>query len=227
MDVDVDSMMDDADVLPSTESNGQVHTIDPSIIVAAATSISEVVVQVPGQAVSPSPPGSIATNAEENDDIDTSSSKFSSLSMSEEKADTIDEMVNKPRQRVEVVIPGPSKAALPYSSSCSGLVYDMRMRFHSEPSISRHEGDIHPEDPRRIVEIYDELVEAGLVPKSESSLPKNEYQLWRIKARQASCFEICLVHSSDHYKWVESLSCSLQAMSPLPPCSLIVRSEKR
>ncbi|KAG9653006.1 hypothetical protein KCU69_g16701, partial [Aureobasidium melanogenum] len=48
------------------------------------------------------------------------------------------------------VIPLPQKgmAHLPYSTSQTGLVYDVRMRFHVEVRPEVNQG-VHPEDPRR------------------------------------------------------------------------------
>ena len=67
--------------------------------------------------------------------------------------------------KVEVRIPPPPRfAPLPYSSSKTGLVYDARMRFHTEPmSAMQRDLEIHPEDPRRILEIFKEIQDAGLV----------------------------------------------------------------
>jgi hypothetical protein len=63
--------------------------------------------------------------------------------------------------KVEVLLTPPPDPVLPYSSSRTGLVYDPRMRYHTE--IGANEDDIHPEDPRRIFEIFNELKNAGLV----------------------------------------------------------------
>jgi histone deacetylase 6 len=111
----------------------------------------------------------------------------------------------------EVIIRRAPDPVLPYSSSRTGLVYDARMRFHTELG-SVADDDIHPEDPRRIWEIFHELVVNGLVepdtvPEEVASIASYHPQrLFRIPARLAEPGEICLVHTVQHYEWVESLS---------------------
>lgn len=103
--------------------------------------------------------------------------------------------------------PPPRFPPLPYSSKKTGLVYDSRMRLHVEPvTMAIRENDIHPEDPRRIHEIFQEIQQAGLVQGAEDSdeEPKDE-QCWRIHARPASKAEICLVHNPSHYEFIKSL----------------------
>ncbi|KAG9664268.1 histone deacetylase clr3, partial [Aureobasidium melanogenum] len=103
------------------------------------------------------------------------------------------------------VIPLPQKgmAHLPYSTSQTGLVYDVRMRFHVEVRPEVNQG-VHPEDPRRIYAIYKELVDAGLVddPNTVSLAPS---VLARIPTRFVTKEEVCAVHSERHYEWVISL----------------------
>jgi histone deacetylase 6 len=122
--------------------------------------------------------------------------------------------------KVEVLLTPPPDPVLPYSSSRTGLVYDPRMRFHTE--LGANEDDIHPEDPRRIFEIFKELKNAGLVENdtpnsaadsddSGSSAYYPRQRLLRVNARFATPAEICLVHDPAHYEWVkglESKSCS-------------------
>ncbi|GAM86032.1 hypothetical protein ANO11243_040420 [Dothideomycetidae sp. 11243] len=84
----------------------------------------------------------------------------------------------------------PRYAPLPYASSRSGLVYDVRMRFHVEPIPK--DSDMHPEDPRRIYEVYNELCEAGLVDDPTNPDLAGQYLLLRIPARHATESEILL-----------------------------------
>jgi histone deacetylase 6 len=95
---------------------------------------------------------------------------------------------------------------LPYASRRTGLVYDPRMRFHTELEIDEDE-EIHPEDPRRIYEIYNDLVQAGLVVTEGQEVDERikPYKLIRIPAREAEAGEICLVHSRRHYDWMTTL----------------------
>jgi histone deacetylase 6 len=135
---------------------------------------------------------------------------------SQTDSDTTSNMVEIPK--VEVLLTQPPDPVLPYSSSRTGLVYDPRMRFHTE--LGATEDDIHPEDPRRIYEIYNELVLAGLVEndmssstpdsdESSSSSASPHQRLLRINTRLATGVEICLVHSTAHYEWVEGLASKL------------------
>jgi len=66
----------------------------------------------------------------------------------------------------------PALEQLPYSTSQTGLVYDVRIRFNVEVRPEVNQG-VHPEDPRRIYAIYKELVDAGLVddPSTVSLAP--------------------------------------------------------
>lgn len=101
--------------------------------------------------------------------------------------------------------PKPAKfAALPYSTSQTGLVYDVRMRFHveSEPS----EEDLHPEDPRRIHAIFEAFVNGGLVWSSASDTGSSgAYYMGRIDTRKVTKEEVLLVHTERHWDWVQSL----------------------
>ncbi|KZF20599.1 Arginase/deacetylase [Xylona heveae TC161] len=96
---------------------------------------------------------------------------------------------------------------LPFASLPTGLCYDVRMRFHAEVKpVQEH----HPEDPRRIVYIYNELCQAGLVQDPSApcppagNLPLGGETLYRIPAREATPDEICLVHTQTHYAFVQS-----------------------
>lgn len=94
-----------------------------------------------------------------------------------------------------------SHVGIPLASLSSGLCYDVQMRYHCEV---RPTADVHPEDPRRIYYIYKELCRAGLVDDPESSRPLVSRPLKRINARNAMEEEVSLVHTPDHFAFVES-----------------------
>lgn len=92
----------------------------------------------------------------------------------------------------------------------TGVCYDDRMKLHMNVDWGAH--DHHPEDPRRIEEIFNTFKEAGLIfTGNPAEIPRilqdspNRY-MYRIRARTASKDEICLAHTKDHYDWVESLT---------------------
>ena len=110
-----------------------------------------------------------------------------------------------------------ARTGLPLASLPSGLCYDVQMRYHCEV---RPTADVHPEDPRRIYYIYKELCRAGLVDDPESCRPLVARPLRRINARNATEEEISLVHTPDHFAFVEStkgraLSIILRALNIL------------
>ncbi|KAL7787084.1 hypothetical protein V8C37DRAFT_390950 [Trichoderma ceciliae] len=91
----------------------------------------------------------------------------------------------------------------------TGCCYDDRMKLHMNADFSPNTH--HPEDPRRIHEIFKAFKRMGLVYTGpESELPRimkdcpTKY-MWRIPARPATREEICLAHSPEHLAWVESL----------------------
>ncbi|KAF2716814.1 histone deacetylase [Polychaeton citri CBS 116435] len=96
----------------------------------------------------------------------------------------------------------PRFAPLPYSTSTTGLVYDVRMRFHVEPE---PDDEIHPEDPRRIHAIFEAFVQAGLAWNGRGQ-PHSQYQMGRIDARLVTKQEVCLVHTDEHWEWVQQLA---------------------
>jgi histone deacetylase 6 len=92
----------------------------------------------------------------------------------------------------------------------TGCCYDDRMKLHVNVDWSPHPH--HPEDPRRIEEIFNAFKKAGLVYTGpEKYLAKvlrdtpTKY-MWRIATRDATREEITLVHHPTHYSWVEALS---------------------
>lgn len=96
---------------------------------------------------------------------------------------------------------GEESSGLPLASLPSGLCYDAQMRYHCEV---RPTTEVHPEDPRRIYYIYKELCRAGLVDDPDSSRPLAPRPLKRISARNATEAETSLVHTADHYAFIES-----------------------
>lgn len=101
--------------------------------------------------------------------------------------------------------PRPAKYQnLPYATSQTGLVYDVRMRFHVEPEPT--EDDIHPEDPRRIHAIFESFVDAGLAWGDGTKGPSNEYYMGRIDVRKVTKEEVCLVHTEAHWNWIQSVN---------------------
>ncbi|RKF77633.1 Histone deacetylase clr3 [Golovinomyces cichoracearum] len=92
----------------------------------------------------------------------------------------------------------------------TGCCYDDRMKLHVNADFSAESH--HPEDPRRIAAIFQHFRDAGLVFTG----PDEELQkalktsptsfMYRIAARKATRAEICLVHTSAHYEWVQSIN---------------------
>jgi histone deacetylase 6 len=121
----------------------------------------------------------------------------------------------RPSPQVRIA-PKPRASVLPYASSKTGLVYDSRMRFHAElPSMSLNADDIHPEDPRRIHSIFEEIRQAGLVgPSNASEDEQTEDHCWRIAIRAATRPEILMIHTKEHYDFVESLQGNMKIIFP-------------
>jgi histone deacetylase 6 len=195
-------LQDDLTVLESSEMNGRLRNVDPS-----------------GRA-----PVGLATAIDNTEMLDGSESppRVSNLSIPKPAKDattdtddssSLEDSVDSrplPSQFVGVVIPKPITQALPYSSHRSGLVYDARMRFHTEKDLEEDE-EIHPEDPRRIYEIFKELENAGLLENEnrEDDQRVTPYKLWRIPTRFAEQAEVCLVHSTELWEWMNTLDSKL------------------
>ncbi|KAI9655211.1 MAG: Histone deacetylase hda1 [Alyxoria varia] len=105
-------------------------------------------------------------------------------------------------KNVQVMVPASKFRPLPFSTSKTGLVYDVRMRYHIDQKLPLD--DAHPEAPSRIFEIYQELIGAGLVEDPQDESSSSEYQMLRIPARPASKEELCLVHSHAHVEAIEA-----------------------
>lgn len=97
----------------------------------------------------------------------------------------------------------PSRARAKAMSTLSrrtGVCYDTRMRSHFNLAAY----DDHPEDPRRVKEIFESLVRAGLIYDANSVGSHPEDLLHRILVRKASSSEICLVHTIPHYDFIHA-----------------------
>lgn len=97
----------------------------------------------------------------------------------------------------------PRLLKFPAATLPTGLCYDVRMRYHCELDPPKQRLDFHPEDPRRIYAIYKELCLAGLLDDPMSTRPIVSRPLLRINARNATQAEICLVHDTKHFQFVE------------------------
>lgn len=110
-----------------------------------------------------------------------------------------------------VAVVPPVQPQLFYTPLKTGLVYDVRMRYHAKIFTSYFEYiDPHPEDPRRIYRIYKKLAEAGLIQDTSLSGADNIGPLMlKIPVREATAEEILEVHSEDHLRFIsltESMS---------------------
>ncbi|OJD28706.1 histone deacetylase [Diplodia corticola] len=202
MDLDHDIYVanDGPPLRPNEPPNGTDETVNPSLIFGAPLPLKD------GPQLPPSPhdPSLGPFTEPAGEPMIETDPPSESDDSSDEAADVA---TSNYRQRAMVVInaPKPKSETLPYSSSRSGLVYDVRMRFHTEPlDAMLSEDDIHPEDPRRIMEIFNELAEAGLVETPSHQVADPDFSLWRINARPATEEEVCLVHTRDHYSRVRA-----------------------
>lgn len=92
---------------------------------------------------------------------------------------------------------------LPTTTLPTGLCYDERMRYHAEVA-PIGDSNFHPEDPRRILNIYRELCQAGLVDDPQSKGPLVRQPMLRIPVREATEAECCLIHTSKHYEFIKA-----------------------
>lgn len=114
--------------------------------------------------------------------------------------------VTKIKSEHQDIIIAPTRPNLQYVLLKTGLVYDVRMRYHAKLYTSYFEYiDPHPEDPRRIYRIYKILAENGLIidPSLCGSDEIGDF-MQKIPIREASKEEILAVHSEDHLKFIES-----------------------
>lgn len=148
---------------------------------------------------------SIATTIKTEEDIemtDAATSNVSSNSSLSPPLSVVDKFIGNSND----IIVTPTKPDLSYVLLKTGLVYDVRMRYHAKLYTSYFEYiDPHPEDPRRIYRIYKILAENGLIvdPTLCGSDEIGEY-MQKIPIREASKEEILAVHSEEHLKFIES-----------------------
>lgn len=117
---------------------------------------------------------------------------------------------SKPAKRARldngmVVVP-PKQPDLFYSPLKTGLVYDVRMRYHAKIFTSYFEYiDPHPEDPRRIYRIYKRLAESGLI-QDTLLLGSDDIGplMLKIPVREATADEILEVHTQEHLLFIAS-----------------------
>ncbi|WBW72877.1 histone deacetylase (class II) Clr3 [Schizosaccharomyces osmophilus] len=74
----------------------------------------------------------------------------------------------------------------------SGLCYDPRMRFHA----TLNEVDDHPEDPRRVLRVFEAIRKAGYV----SNTPSPADAFLRLPSREATLEELLRVHTPEMYE---------------------------
>lgn len=194
-----DLVMGDSIMMSTEPTNGELHTtINPSAIITKAPDMPTPRLTVFGDI--DSSPNAVLNYMPSNPN-NISESLPNTMPKSPEHMESI------PSSVVSVRIPPPPRfSPLPYSSSKTGLVYDPKMKFHAESSDAVLEDGIHPEDPRRISEIFNEIQQAGLVQGADDfEEDAAAEQCWRILARPATRGEICLIHTPEHYRFIESL----------------------
>ncbi len=110
----------------------------------------------------------------------------------------------------------------------TGLCYDVRMRYHCELDPPKQRLDFHPEDPRRIFFIYEELCRAGLVDDRDNLKDEEGAKilvpnpLMRVFARPATAAEICLVHDKKHLDFIESTKGPLSSIITFACCAQLI-----
>lgn len=130
--------------------------------------------------------------------------------------------------------PAPYNSFLP-----TGYCYDVRMRYHCELDPPKERRELHPEDPRRIFKIYQELCVAGLIENemlNKGHLIPNP--LHNIPVRQATEAEVGLVHDKRMWDFMAAtqsksfllIHCSTCGMliygSGMPPDELVERERQ-
>lgn len=95
---------------------------------------------------------------------------------------------------------------LHYIQLKTGVVYDVRMRYHSRLNTKADEYlDPHPEDPRRTFRIYKSIAEAGLL--TDETLQGGDKLgdlMLKLPSRKATTSELLLVHTQPHLDFIAS-----------------------
>ncbi|KAM9896193.1 hypothetical protein OXX69_010749 [Metschnikowia pulcherrima] len=114
--------------------------------------------------------------------------------------------IKKQKTEASLVVVPHKKPDLFYSPLKTGVVYDVRMRYHAKIFTSYFEYiDPHPEDPRRIYRIYKRLAEAGLIQDTSLSGSEDIGPLMvKIPIREATADEILQVHTEEHLSFISS-----------------------
>jgi len=202
MNLDSEILMAESNVVNSTEMNVHSDTVDPSVLALDDPGLISMS-NIRGFALDVSPGRIFDPEGGTSDDDDDATS-----SSDAQMDPRYDFTLPNPRPNVQVVIPIPKPKfqPLPVSSTQSGLVYSNLMRFHTETvNTAQDEDDIHPEDPRRIWVIYEELVRAGLVDDPRIPGPGVDFKLWWIQFESATPADIALVHKPEYWNWVAQL----------------------
>jgi len=107
--------------------------------------------------------------------------------------------------------PNPMK----YAGLRTGICYDSRMRFHATVD----ERDAHPEDPRRIVEIYKAICDAGFVDDpTYSGLIKKDDIMMGIRVREVTMEEATLVHTPEHWEFLAGTAGKYMRLRRIKTC---------
>lgn len=205
MDVDADVVMEGGG-LGSPDGSRQIETVNPSVFAQANLSTQDGVATLLGKAPSVSSLAPLIVSPETAEPFRGDSSELGSAMSTSYSTQDDEAEIRKPRmpKQVQVVIP-PREIypPLPYSTAQSGLVYDIRMRFHAEPIES--DDDIHPEEPRRIWKIFQILVDSGLAYDPSIGQRPSPNQLFRIEFEPATYNQVTLAHTNAHWEFVKKL----------------------
>lgn len=95
---------------------------------------------------------------------------------------------------------------LVYETLKTGICYDVRMRYHCQVVTTAYDYvDPHPEDPRRIYQVYKAIADAGLINDPHLQGRDDLGPLMeKIPIRDAQDDEILMVHSSELLNFIKS-----------------------